>query len=163
MKGGRPTFGVDDFPPSREAILSVQLDSIDCAHDMVVEDYGGLQCRDGTKIWANVADNSSYLWAHETCLRLLPSLTHFTESTFWDLFRRTNTRQYEGTQCLLKGIDYLEIGGSHEQFVRPWYAAQTTEMRDAFYKLGSSPNPLASLRRLLLDDGFLWVFVAPDR
>jgi hypothetical protein len=167
IKDGQPIFEGVDPPPSRETILSVKLDDVESLHNMVSEDYGAVVESGGdigeeATIWAQTADNTCYLWAHKTCLALLHSFTRFTTSTFWDLFRHTNTKQFEIIACLLKGIDYLEISGSHEQFVFAWRAVQGDKMRDAFYKLQTLPTPLSSLRRLLLEDGQMWVFVAPD-
>jgi hypothetical protein len=166
IKDGQPMFRGEDAPPSRDAILSVKLEDIQCLHDMTTEDYGVVEAKIDAgewKTWAQVGDNTSYLWAHETCLRLLRSFTRFTDQTFWDLFRHTNFEHFEGYACLVKTIDYLEISPSHDQFVFVWHGVKGLEIRDAFSKLNSLPNPISSLRKLLLEDGQMWAFVAPDR
>jgi hypothetical protein len=174
-RDGRPMLEQEYI--SRETILSVNRDDIGLIHNVILRENGVVESKeelDEGTIWICVLDNTCYLWAHETCLRLLRSFTHFTESTFWDLFRHANDRPNDpmrhtyvdlsdGNACLLQRIDYLEISDSHYQYVRPWHAIRGEKMRDAFFKLNSLPNPVASLRNLLLGDGQMWAFVAPDR
>jgi hypothetical protein len=57
----------------------------------------------------------------------------------------------------------LEIAGSHGEYVLAWHAVEGDEMRDGFSKLKFLPNPVDSLKKFLLDDGQMWVFVAPNR
>jgi hypothetical protein len=164
IKDGRPML--DDDSISRETVLSVNLDDVDLLHNMVTQDYGVVESKDEIgqwTTWVTVGENICYLWAHETCFLLLHSFTRFTKSTFWDLFRRANIREFDGPACLMQGIDYLQISDSHEQYVYPWHAIYGEEMHNAFSRLSSLPNPVSSLRKLLLEDGQMWAFVAPDR
>jgi hypothetical protein len=164
IRDGRPMLGEEDI--SRETMLSVNLDDIGLLHNMVNEQFGVVASKDQLGQWttrANVGYITGYIWAHETCFLLLWSFTRFTKSTFWELFRHISIREFNGHPCLMQRIDYLEISGSHDQYVQPWHAIRGEKMRDAFSKLNSLPNSLSSLRKPLLDDGQMWAFGAPDR
>jgi hypothetical protein len=141
---------------------AVKNDDIRILRNLKISSHGIISTMD-SKQSVDIGDAVTYIFLHETCLRLVSALTPLEPVKLWNLFRIRNTKEYYVSAATLCGVDYGEMVYAVDQYVNPWFGLSGLGDEPSFADIENSAHPKAALRSLLLRKAEMWVFVAPDR